>query len=148
MEKLIDDMAAWWDQTLGVLRGRLAAKDDEMTRRYMARKDLEDMEIWVDLQPGDKVVIRTALPGKMQPRLEGPCTFLRHVGVNGLAGEVLMADGSTRREALTNLRLYQAGVTAEPKVDDMVIWGPTLGEASMDGESNVDDYLSSDSEEF
>ena len=98
-----------------------------MQRRYQARKDLEDLDVWVDLNPGDRVVIRTALPGKMQPRLDGPGTFLRHVGANGLAGEVMMDNGAIRKEALGNLRLHQAGITAEPVREEMVIWGPTLG---------------------
>lgn len=126
MEKLIDEMAVWWDTALEVVRGRLDTTDATMMKRYQARQDLEELGIWVDLAPGDKVVIRTALPGKMQPRLDGPGTFLRHVGANGLAGEVMMGDGSIRREALANLRLYQAGITAEPTREEMVVWGPTL----------------------
>lgn len=97
-----------------------------MRRRYEARRDLEELDVWVDLNPGDRVVIRTALPGKMQPRLDGPGTFLRHVGANGLAGEVMMDNGAIRKEALGNLRLHQAGIPARPVKDNVVIWTPEL----------------------
>jgi hypothetical protein len=46
------------------------------------------------------------------------------VGANGLAGEVMMKDGSIRKEALANLRLHQAQVTVPQAEEGVVIWNP------------------------
>lgn len=77
-----------------------------MVRNYAGRSDLADLDLRTEFQTGDKVLVRTALPGKFSSKAKGPFMFSRYIGANGLAAEVIDRGGKAKREAIANLRPY------------------------------------------
>jgi hypothetical protein len=59
-----------------------------MRRHYARRKDLEEAGVVYSFEPGDWVVVRSALPGKFTTKVLGPYMFTRYVGANKMAAEV------------------------------------------------------------
>ena len=52
-------------------------------------------------------------PGKMRVKALRPYRFLRYVGNNGLAAEVMNSKGKIERSALANLLPYRGEVDAD-----------------------------------
>jgi hypothetical protein len=78
-----------------------------MVAEYLRRSDLSQEDLRYHLEPGDAVLVKQRIPGKLQARAEGPYTFLRYLGQNNLGAEVMDPGGSTRTVAIANVRPYR-----------------------------------------
>ncbi len=55
----------WWDQLLEVVRRRLEKRDEQMVREYLRRTDLATHDLRFAFSPGDRVILRQKIPGKL-----------------------------------------------------------------------------------
>ena len=74
-----------------------------------------------DLRPGQKVLLRRRITGKLRTKCEGPFVFLRTLGSEGAALELLDNRGRVRSATLANVLPYRgighdAAVYPMPKV--------------------------------
>ena len=74
-----------------------------------------------DLRPGQKVLLRRRITGKLRTKCEGPFVFLRTLGSEGAALELLDNRGRVRSAAPANVLPYcgtghDAAVYSMPKV--------------------------------
>lgn len=67
-----------------------------------------------DLTPGDPVLVREFMPGKMRLKAVGPYKFVRRV--KGSGAEVLTRKGKMIRVAMANLKPYHPPVTGVREV--------------------------------
>jgi hypothetical protein len=51
-----------------------------MIAEYLRRSDLSKDDLRYHLEPGDAVLVKQRIPGKLQAKAEGPYTFLRYLG--------------------------------------------------------------------
>ena len=82
VEELIAQQVLWWDTMVELVRKRLKAQDVAMVREYAKRADLADQDLRFCFEPGDKVLVRQRVPGKLQTKAMGPYLFLRYIGQN------------------------------------------------------------------
>ena len=78
-----------------------------MVREYLGRADLAAQDLRFAFHPGDRVILRQKIPGKLQKKAMGPYSFLRYTGHNQLGAEILDHQGRCQRVALANLLPYQ-----------------------------------------
>jgi hypothetical protein len=140
-EQLIHLQRLWWDQQVELFREILKGKDETMKRYYARRKDLEEAGIAYNFQPGDQVLVKSALPGKFTSKALGPFRFTRYVGENKMAAEVATATGAVRREAIANLTPFRGSSkklgkgpalhTARVQGDKLMRWHPGLPEREL-----------------
>lgn len=107
--RLIEEQAAWWYQAQGELQRRIEAGDRHMAEQYS--RQVAEGKVVFNLQPGDPVLVREYLPGKMRLKAIGPYKFLRAIRNSG--AEVLTAKGRIIRVAMANLKPYHPPVTGE-----------------------------------
>ena len=62
-----------------------------MVAEYLRRSDLSEEYLRYHLEPGDLVLVKQCIPGKLQAKAEGPYSFLRYLGQNNLGAEVMDA---------------------------------------------------------
>ncbi len=100
---------------------RLQRNDLDMIKAYRRQKQLAEKDPRVIFKPGDQVLLRRRMPGKMRTRAEGPYTF---VGYTNTAGWVAMVQGTDGRKlsvsAANLIQLKGRHVTPPPPAE--VVW--------------------------
>jgi hypothetical protein len=69
----------------------LGERDRQMVAEYLRRSDLSQDDLRYHLEPGDPVLVKQRIPGKLQAKAEGPYSFLKYLGQNNLGAEVMDA---------------------------------------------------------
>ena len=59
------------------------------------------------LEPGDAVLVKLRIPGKLQARAESPKTFLKYFGQNILGAEVMDSGEGTHTVTIANVIPYR-----------------------------------------
>ena len=65
VEALIAQQLRWWEDVLELARRRLKAGDEAMVREYARRGDLAEQDLRFAFEPGDRVLVRQRVPGKL-----------------------------------------------------------------------------------
>jgi hypothetical protein len=121
---------------------RLEAGDTKMADRY-GRK-VADGKLVFDLEPGQDVLVREYIPGKMRLRATGPFKFLRVI--KGSGAEVINRKGRIMRVAMANLKPYRPPVTGERLVVSEVP-KPKQRSVAMFDSSSEDDWATEGSDD-
>lgn len=144
---------AWWDNAIADVRARLAARDDEMQKQYLKRRDIAASDIREQVQPGDYVAVCVRTPSKLEARWKGPWLVLRVLGEHGTTLELMKRDGSTCVTAVANVKRWRGDAPPRPlkrvrAVEPVVVRKKAAtggAEWSSDSSESID--LSSDDEE-
>ena len=72
-----------------MVRARLDARDKAMVREYLSRQDLARQDLRFALEPGDLVLVKQRIPGKLRAKAEGPYEFKEYTGVNHLGARIV-----------------------------------------------------------
>ncbi len=141
--RLIEEQAAWWYRAQGELQRRLEAGDKSMAEEHSRR--VAEGKLVFNLQPGDPVLVREYLPGKMRLKAVGPYKFLRAIKNSG--AEVLTNKGRIVRVAMANLKPYRPPVTGERMVVEKPPPSREKSAAMFDSSSEEDWATEPDSED-
>ncbi len=122
-----------------------------MARNYRRRKDVSAVDLRRTLKPGDLVLMKQKIPGKLQARCTGPYTFLKFAGPTSTGAELLDTRGLVQVSAIANLLPYHAEYptgrsSAGPSQEN---WQVHEGPAAMwdSDSSDTDKYLTGDDED-
>ena len=93
----------WWDEVaIPRVRQLLGRRDDELVSAYQ-RQHGQERDLRFELVPGQQVLLRQRQPGKLRTKCEGPYVFLRSVGPNSAALELLGPNGKVRVASVGNV---------------------------------------------
>ena len=73
----------------------------------------QERDLRFELAPGQRVLLRQRLPGKLRTRCSGPYVFLRSVGPNSTTLELLGPNGKVRQASVGNVVPYRGSADRE-----------------------------------
>jgi hypothetical protein len=124
----------WWREAQEALRERLEVADRRMVDEHA--RQVADGKLVFNLVPGDAVLVREYIPGKMRLKAVGPYRFLR--AIKGSGAEVMTAKGKIIRAAMANLKPYHPPITGERMVTTRSV--TRAREAAMFDSSSEDEW--------
>lgn len=74
-----------------------------MVAEYLSRRTLDQKDIRVVFEPGDAVLLKAKVAGKMKCRSTGPYVFVRYSGKLGVTGVILNNKGKEYEVSVANL---------------------------------------------
>ena len=102
-EALIASQLRWWEEMEAGIRAKLQENDQKAELAYQKRGDLADFDGRFAYKPGDLVLMRQKIPGKLHLRSMGPFKFLSYAGERKVVANLLTAAGKTIQSAVGNL---------------------------------------------
>ena len=93
-------------------RQLLGKRDEEMVAAYQ-RQHGRERDLRFELVPGQQVLLRQRLPGKLRTKCDGPFVFLRSVCPNSAALELLGSNGKVRIASVGNVVPYRGSADRE-----------------------------------
>jgi hypothetical protein len=134
----VAEQGEWWEEMETLVRAKLQDSDNQMERKFEQKWGNHPRTWDFHLDPGDKVLMRQAIPGKNLQRAVGPLIYLRDKA-GGRGAELITAKGKVVVAAKANLRPYRAAM-GRP-VEPLVQVSMPLGD-DLDSESDWEEWMS------
>ena len=91
--------------------------DRKMVKKYLARRNLDSVDVRFIFSAGEPVLLKQKEPGKMKCRALGPYTFLEYTGTLGVTASILNHKGKTYQVSVANLLPLYSNVTRLNRFD-------------------------------
>ena len=101
----IEQEVGVWREIFQEIKERHDQYDRKMVREYLRRQRLAEHDVRFLFSPGDKVLLRHVVPGKLNLKVKGPYVFVRYTGPLQVTARITSLDGTgeTRLVSAANL---------------------------------------------